>query len=266
MSYVSIAVLRPDTRIGHMKEQHIREREHFDMLVESTGDVWWGHKTRAGDERLHIRAELATNRLKDFSDPFVLEVGCGTGAFSRHLLEALPSLHLVCCDISPKAVQAATGALSEYGNVNVEEANACSLKYDPCTFDAIVGVSILHHIPVEKAISECYRVLKPGGVIWFSEPNMLNPEALIELKVHFLGKIAQKSEDETAFIRWNFVKRLKEAGFENIDVRPFDFLHPFVPKRFISFIETLGHAAEHIPLLKEIAGSLEIYACKPRSE
>ncbi|UCF05204.1 MAG: methyltransferase domain-containing protein [bacterium] len=259
-------VFRFDTGMQHIKDRNIREREHFDVLVESTGDVWWGHKTSAGHERLHRRAELARDRLRGFSDPFVLEVGCGTGAFSKHLLEALPSLHLVCCDISPKAVRAATGALSVYGNVDVEEANACSLKYDSSTFDAIVGVSILHHIPVEKAVSECYRVLKPGGVIWFSEPNMLNPEALIELKVHFLGKIAQKSEDETAFIRWNFVKLLKGAGFEDIDVRPFDFLHPFVPKRLIGIIEILGHAAEHIPLLREIAGSLEIYACKPQSK
>ena len=45
------------------------------------------------------------------------------------------------------------------------------LKFDDETFDGVVCWSILEHVPnPQKAISELYRVLKPGGQIWVQLP------------------------------------------------------------------------------------------------
>jgi ubiquinone/menaquinone biosynthesis C-methylase UbiE len=43
------------------------------------------------------------------------------------------------------------------------------LKYEDNTFDVVSGIDILHHIEIENAIKEAYRVLKPGGVAVFRE-------------------------------------------------------------------------------------------------
>lgn len=45
------------------------------------------------------------------------------------------------------------------------------LKFDDNTFDAIVCVDVLEHVPYpQKAVDEMYRVLKPGGYIWVELP------------------------------------------------------------------------------------------------
>jgi len=70
------------------------------------------------------------------------------------------------------------------------------------------------------------------------------------------------SPDETAFIRWKLKNVLKKAGFKDIEIFPYDFLHPSVPKSLIGIVKSIGFVTEKTPLLREIAGSLIIYAKK----
>ena len=70
------------------------------------------------------------------------------------------------------------------------------------------------------------------------------------------------SPDETAIVRFSMVKLLQQTGYKNVRVFPYDFLHPAVPKSLTSMFSTIGQAVEKIPLLKEIAGSVIIYAEK----
>jgi ubiquinone/menaquinone biosynthesis C-methylase UbiE len=44
------------------------------------------------------------------------------------------------------------------------------LPYTNNLFDFIAGIDILHHVDITLAITECKRVLKPGGVAVFREP------------------------------------------------------------------------------------------------
>ena len=97
---------------------------------------------------------------------------------------------------------------------------------------------------------------------WFSEPNMMNPQIVLEKNVKFLPRRIHNTETETAFFRWAMARSLSGTGFKNIQVRPFDFLHPYVPDPFIGMVSAMGKMLEQIPLLKEIAGSLVIQAQK----
>jgi ubiquinone/menaquinone biosynthesis C-methylase UbiE len=53
--------------------------------------------------------------------------------------------------------------------------DAHELKFQDESFDLIFGVSVLHHLDINKAVSEFYRVLKPKGIIIFAEPLDINP-------------------------------------------------------------------------------------------
>jgi ubiquinone/menaquinone biosynthesis C-methylase UbiE len=44
------------------------------------------------------------------------------------------------------------------------------LDYPDAHFDVVVGIDILHHVDIPRAIKEVRRVLKPGGVAIFKEP------------------------------------------------------------------------------------------------
>ena len=68
------------------------------------------------------------------------------------------------------------------------------------------------------------------------------------------------SPDETAFFRWSLAGKLRAAGFEEVSIKPFDFLHPATPRSVIPPVDALGKFLERMPLLSEIAGSLYIRA------
>jgi SAM-dependent methyltransferase len=128
-------------------------------------------------------------------------------------------------------------------------------------FDAVIGSSILHHLEVDQALPKIYELLKPGGVISFAEPNMLNPQVFVERRYRYF--FSYISQDETAFIRWRFKNALQKAGFADITITPFDWLHPSVPEPFIGLVSMMGRAFETIPFLREFSGSLYIKAIRP---
>lgn len=239
-----------------------KEQQHFDKLAETYGEAWWGSVTPAGIRRLERRASLVSHDLSRFKEPEVLEIGCGTGAFSGILLKELPSLHLTCCDISLKSIRVALSRYGKYKNVRFETADVISMHYAVNSFDCIIGNSVLHHLPVNLVLEECLRILKPGGMILFFEPNMMNPEVAMLKNIRIIGRIFQDTDNETAFFRWSLAKILGSIGFQNISVQPFDFLHPIVPWPAIKIVEKIGKFLEKSIILKEISGSLLIRAYK----
>lgn len=241
-----------------------KEREHFDRLAEVLGETGTHRTTAAGNLRMERRAKSLARTLADFERPRVLEVGAGTGAFSGAVLRECNSLDWVGCDVSPKCVDIARSRFSsKYPNAHFVVADCLRLEFADESYDFVCGCSILHHLPIREMLREIHRVLRPGGGIWFSEPNMMNPQIAIQKNVKVVGKWLEDTEDETAFFRWGISRSLRDAGFDSIHVEPFDFLHPNVPRPFIGVAERMGHILERVPLLREIAGSLEIRASKP---
>ncbi|MBN9419840.1 MAG: class I SAM-dependent methyltransferase [Candidatus Eremiobacteraeota bacterium] len=245
-----------------MSSRQDREREHFDQLAGESGEIWWGSTTYAGKRRLQRRADLIAAFLKGRGTGLaVLELGCGTGALTQYLLERL-SVELTACDISPVTVERIRERYGAYPNTHFLAADATNLDVPAGSFDVVLGNSVLHHLPLEPALREIHRVLKPGGVLWFSEPNMLNPQIALEKNVRFIGERLQNSEDETAFFRWSLARKLRSQGFAQVQVRPYDFLHPIVPAPLVPLAAGLGELLEATPLLREIAGSLEIHGVR----
>ena len=198
----------------------------------------------------------------------VLELGCGTGVYTIEF--AKEKWELTATDLVPEMAEATRAKLAEYKkgnkhkNIKVMEADALSLPFAKASFEAVVGNSILHHlVPVEMGLKEIYRVLKPGGKVAFTEPNMINPHIFLQKNIGFLKKLAGDSPGETAFVRWKLAGRLRDQGFVNVRVEPFDFLYPFLPISLIGLVRSMGLTLEKVPLLRELAGSVVISAEKP---
>jgi ubiquinone/menaquinone biosynthesis C-methylase UbiE len=136
------------------------------------------------------------------------------------------------------------------------------MPFRASTFDAVVGSSILHHLDIIPALREINRVLKDCGRISFAEPNMMNPQIMLQKNIPLLKKFLGDSPDETAFFRWRLYELLKKEGFSEINITPFDFLHPMTPTSLIGLVNRTGMFLEKTPLLKEISGSLIISAVK----
>jgi hypothetical protein len=113
-------------------------------------------------------------------------------------------------------------------------------------------------------MSEVFRVLRPGGDAVFAEPNILNPQVAVMFHLKLTKKYFGVSPDEMAFSRFRAGRALRTAGFAEIKVKPFDFLHPSTPPGLMNAVARAGRALESVPLLREIAGSMAITAMKPR--
>jgi SAM-dependent methyltransferase len=240
-----------------------REREHFDQLAAEVGEVWWGNLTPFGVERRAMRVRLLTAVLDRLGEPRCLEIGAGRGTFSECVLEARPNLRLTAIDVSPRQVELARASFARFASVDFQVGDAGRLPCADRSLDCVFGSSILHHVDLEPTLAEMWRVLRPGGMIWFSEPNMLNPQVAIEKNVRVVGRWLQNSDDETAFVRWRLAAQLRRAGYDQIVVRPFDFLHPGLPGSLLPVMRFANTVLEHTPVLREVSGSLEIVARRP---
>ena len=57
------------------------------------------------------------------------------------------------------------------------------LPYDNCSFDIVIAIEVMEHIlDHELFFSECFRILKPGGSLLISTPNILS----LKSRVRFL--------------------------------------------------------------------------------
>ncbi len=242
-----------------------REAAKFDELALHTGESWWGHTTPAGAARSRRRGTIVAAEIADLSDPYVLEFGCGTGVYTRAILEQRPDLRLIGSDISPASIKLAEQRFAEYSAARFEVQDVTALSHADGTFDLVTGNSILHHVPIEQSLAEAFRVLKPGGRLLFFEPNMLNPELAFwhNIPKRLVPERLEYSDDERPFTRWAARHFLEQAGFTQTSSEPFDFLHPLVPSGLVDAVERASRLIEKTPLIREISGSQIVRARKP---
>lgn len=231
-----------------------REIRHGREIVDSA-EFYWGWGSPAGRRRLERRVDYLIDYGRLGTETVALELGCGKGLYTRELEKGGATIAPI--DISWDLLHAAksSGSRSAY-----HVGDAHHLPFRDSTFDAVVGVSVLHHLELDPVLAECRRVLKKGGRFVFSEPNLLNPQIFIQKNVPFVKRLLGDSPDESAFLKPRLARNLTAAGYRVLQITPFDFLHPWVPKPFIGAVETIGRGIERVPLLKEIAGSLLIVA------
>lgn len=234
----------------------INEVRHGKYICDKGEDIWnWS--SPAGILRKQRRIGLFNTFIGEGKK--VLEVGCGTGLFTQGIANS--NNQVVALDISSELVEKAKKRTSE-NKIKYIIGDACNTGFSDKSFDYIIGSSVLHHLDLDKALLEFRRLLKPRGGIIFTEPNMLNPQIAIQKNIPFIKHFAGDSPDETAFVRWMLSHKLKKYGFRQIEIIPFDFLHPLTPVKLITMVEKMGKRLEKIPLLKEVSGSLIIKAYK----
>jgi 2-polyprenyl-3-methyl-5-hydroxy-6-metoxy-1,4-benzoquinol methylase len=240
-----------------MNSRARHEIEHGQRLAALETEEIWGWDTPAGRLRADRRADLIVRGGHLGPETRALEIGCGTGMFTERF--ARTGARLVAVDISGDLLQKAVARQLPERVVFLEK------RFEDCEvdgpFDAVIGSSILHHLDPGASFAKIHALLKPGGTMSFAEPNILNPQVFLERR--FRRWFPYVSPDETAFVRWNLAGVLSRAGFESVEITPFDWLHPSTPESMIASVTRIGLGLERIPLVRELAGSLWIRARRP---
>jgi SAM-dependent methyltransferase len=124
-------------------------REDFDAIAELT-------QTATGVLDLHarwVRSQVPAGCR-------ILDLGCGTGQLSRALAGA--AREVVGLDVSPRMIEVATQSSAAHSNLRYVNAEFMAWQHAE-TFDCVVSVAALHHLPVSPALGKIVTVLRPGG-------------------------------------------------------------------------------------------------------
>jgi SAM-dependent methyltransferase len=149
-----------------MKEISKRTLAHYDQRAE---DFWQG--TRGHDVRQNIDALLGAIQGEP---PFtILDFGCGPGRD----LKALTELGHVAVGLEGSARFAAMARA--WSGCEVLEQDFLALDLPPARFDGVFANAALFHVPsreLPRVLGELHAALKPGGVLFSSNPRGANEE------------------------------------------------------------------------------------------
>ncbi|HEV7781556.1 MAG TPA: glycosyltransferase [Chitinophagaceae bacterium] len=136
------------------------------QVIKSFGEEW--QKFDSFDERdFHRLGEMYFDILPPEllnKESNVLDVGCGTGRWSKYLADKVGFID--CVDPS-KAIFVADNLLKENNNVRLTKASTDTIPFDDNQFDMVMSIGVLHHIPdTLQAMKDCVKKVKPGGYFY----------------------------------------------------------------------------------------------------
>jgi 2-polyprenyl-3-methyl-5-hydroxy-6-metoxy-1,4-benzoquinol methylase len=242
------------------QERYAEERRQGEALLNrGWEESAWGWSGPAGAIRAMRRSEFLTQHAGLKPGMTCLELGCGTGEFTHRLLAS-------GCTLSAVEISEATAAVCRnrvegkaeiiFGNIETGEG------LEGRTFDAVVGISVLHHVNMGLCLKLLAKLLKPGGRFAFSEPNMSNPQVWAERHIGFVRRWRHATEHETAFRAGPLRNLFEQAGFVVEVCEAFEFLHPSTPRPLIGAVKCVESLLEATPL-RRIAGSIRIAGHRP---
>lgn len=148
----------------------------------------------------------------------VLEVGCGSGAFTTFVARAVSdkgTVHAV--DIEPKMLEQLENKLNrpenqDIKNIQITESNAYKLPFENDFFDRACMITVLQEIPDRhRALQEIKRVLRPGGVLAVTE---FLPDSDYPLKSTTIKAVKKTgfALDEVMGNFWNYTARFIKSS------------------------------------------------------
>ena len=163
-----------------------------------------------------------------------LDTGCGTGTLASRVFEKEQNVRFTLCDPSEKMLNEAEKKL---GDKNIRFIKAASHELDfNSEYDVITAVQSHHYYKPderEKAVSNCYRALRDGGIfITFENIRMSseNSDAIAMKRwVNFLREHGNSEQDINMQIERRGVETfpitieqhielLKRTGFKSVDI------------------------------------------------
>jgi ubiquinone/menaquinone biosynthesis C-methylase UbiE len=191
----------------------------------------------------------------------VLDVGCGSGAVTRDIARRVGSHGVaVGVDPSPALLAVARELAREAGfddRVEFREGSALRLPFPDASFDTVVCVTVLSHVPGgETAIPELVRVLRPGGRLGVFDLDT-DMTAFTHSDRALTRRIVAAASDETAVNGW-LVRQLpwlfQRAGMADVRARGFFPLETELESFYVGMADRCAEVAVKAGVITESEG------------
>lgn len=230
--------------------------------MERGREAYWRRYPHTSPLKLRWRALTMRHALHVLPGEKILELGAGRGLWTEHLTSVLRGENPITA-----AVFNDDFLLAKHSLPNVEFRKIERLSELPDeTFDYIVGTAILCHDQFPQNLAALHRLLKPGGQIIFFEANYWNPQVFAKNHVKAIGRWSGMADCQVGMRRYKLMKAASYQGFTNIDIVPYDIIHPRTPRRLVRLLQSIAWILEYTPAIRESCGTLYIWCKKPGNE
>lgn len=175
----------------------------------------------------------------------VLDVGCGPGALTAHLLAA--GARVAAIDPSPPFVDSMR---KRFPDIDVRQGTAEELPYDAAAFDAALAQLVVHFMtdPV-VGVGQMARVTRRGGVVaacvWDGPTGALAPfwEA-----VHLIDPAAEDEALLSGAHRGHLTEIFEAADMRDVEEHPIavDVVHPSFEEWWEPYTFGVGPAGDYV--------------------
>ncbi|MFY0715066.1 class I SAM-dependent methyltransferase [Seonamhaeicola sp. NFXS20] len=152
-------------------------------------------------DRYYIRTSIlkALNIVIPQLSGNLLDIGCGKMPYKNYILEHSEVKTYIGLDIE--------NALMYDATIKPDVTwDGKTMPFEKESFDCAFGTEVLEHCPEpEIVLKEVYRVLKPGGIFFFTVP--------------FLWNLHEVPHDEYRYTPFSLQRHLEHVGFNNIEIK-----------------------------------------------
>jgi len=233
--------------------------------MERTRESYWRRYPGTSPVKLHWRALMVRHCFHLLRGESVLEIGAGSGLWTEHLTREFRSENHITAAVfnDDLAELAEARGLDRTRVVRVADL----LEDLPAeSYDYVVGTAILCHDRYGENLSAIKRLLKPGGQLLFFEANFWNPQVLLKNTVPAIGRRTGQASCQIGMRRYRLLEETSRRGFIEVNAIPYDIVHPRTPPALISAVQSTAFVLEHVPGLRDLSGTLYIWAKKPGDE
>jgi len=179
----------------------------------------------------------------------VLDVACGPGILSAAI--AKTARQVVAFDLTPPMLTKAAQRCAEAGldNVRFREGNAAELPFADADFDAVVTRLSVHHFDrPDRAMSEIFRVLRPGGS--FVIADVISSELPAEAELQNAIEILRDPSHVRMLPGSELAALVRGAGFAIESLASWD-----KPREFAEWMRIINDASR-VPPLRAVVRAL----------
>ncbi|MGW0709284.1 L-histidine N(alpha)-methyltransferase [Streptomyces sp. NPDC002643] len=186
------------------------------------------HESRRLADQADTLAELLHHGTAYPAGAKVLEVGCGVGAQTVHLIASSPEAHFTAVDISATSLALARARVTAHApdaQVTWLQADLFELPFAEAEFDHLFICFVLEHLPdPHRALTTLRRLLRPGGTLTviegdhgsaFFHPDSPHARATVDCLVRL-----QSAAGGNGLLGRQLHPLLSAAGFTHVTVHP----------------------------------------------
>ena len=157
----------------------------------------------------------------------ILDLGCGTGAELKYILDKAPNSNIVCVDVSEKMLDILRNEYSEYlKNIDLICKSYLEMELGKDKYDFIVACSTLHHLLAEDKLILLQKIkhsLKVNGCLLIQDYVALTEEDELPQREKYLALLGSRVIDKNRIYHIDLpltleheMEILKKAGFTSI--------------------------------------------------